>query len=126
MMQKKQRGMTMISWVIVITLVAIQGVAAMRIVPVYLNYSSVKQIMEEVKADSASHGATPAQLTIMFNKRLNINGIYDLQKEQEAFSYEKTSQGMNVILHYEVRRPIYGNLEFIATFDHEIEIPGKK
>ena len=125
MMQAKQRGMTMISWVIIISLVAIQGVAAMRIVPVYLNYSSVKKIMDEVKADSASHGAAPAKLTIMISKRLNINGIYDLQNNPDAFVFEKGKTGMNVILHYEARGPIYGNLEFVATFDYEIEIPNK-
>ena len=125
MMQAKQRGMTMISWVIIISLVAIQGVAAMRIVPVYLNYSSVKKIMDEVKADSASHGAVPGKLTIMINKRLNINGIYDLQKNPDAFVFEKSTTGMKIILHYEARGPIYGNLEFVATFDYEIEIPNK-
>ena len=124
-MQKKQRGLTMISWAIIISLVAIQGVAAMRIVPVYLNYSSAKKIMEEVKADPASRGATPAQLTIMIYKRLNINGIYDLQKDKDTFVYQKTKNGMNVSLHYEARGPIYGNLEFVATFDYEIDIPGK-
>jgi hypothetical protein len=125
MMQKRQRGLTMISWVIIISLVAIQGVAAMRIVPVYLNYSSVKKIMEEVKADSASHGAVPNQLNIMINKRLNINGIYDLQKNKDAFAYQKTKNGMNISLHYEARGPIYGNLEFVATFDYEVDIPNK-
>jgi Domain of unknown function (DUF4845) len=125
MMQKKQRGMTLIAWVIILGLVAVQAIAAMRIVPVYLNYSSVKKIMEEVKADSNSRGAAPNQLTIMLNKRLNINGIYDLQKSKDAFKFQKTRDGMKIVLHYEVRRPVYGNLEFVATFDHEVDIPGK-
>jgi len=100
-------------------------VAAMRIVPVYLNYSSVKKIMEEVKADSAARGAAPNQLIIMINKRLNINGIYDLQRNKDAFTYQKTKDGMNISLHYEARGPIYGNLEFVATFDYEVDIPNK-
>lgn len=125
MMHTRQRGLTMISWVVIIGVVAIQAIAAMRIAPVYLEYSSVKKIMEEVRAEPKSHGATPAQLTMMLNKRLNINGIYDLQKDQDAFSFEKTPAGMMILLHYEVRRPIYGNLEFIATFDHEVEIPNQ-
>lgn len=125
MMQKKQYGMTMISWVIIISLVAIQAVAAMRIVPVYMNYYSVKKIMEEVKADSTSRGAAPKQLEAAINKRLNINGIYDLQKNPDAFSFQKTQEGMNITLYYEARGPIYGNLEFVATFEHEIDIPAK-
>lgn len=113
----------MISWAIIIALVAIQGVAAMRIVPVYINYSSAKKIMEEVKADSSSRGATPGQLEIMISKRLNIGSLYDLQKNKDAFTYQKTKDGMKIVLHYESRGPIYGNLEFVATFDNEVVIP---
>jgi hypothetical protein len=125
MMQKRQRGLTMISWVIIISLVAIQGVAAMRIVPVYLNYSSVKKIMDEIKVDPAARGAAPNTLMSMINKRLNINGIYDLEEDKDAFTYQKSKDGMNISLHYEARGPIYGNLEFVATFDYEVDIPNK-
>lgn len=125
MIQKKQRGMTLIAWVIILGLVGIQAIAAMRIVPVYMNYYSAKKIMEEVKADGNSRGATPGQLNIMINKRLNINGLYDLQKDKDAFKYQKTRDGMIITLYYEARGPIYGNLEFVATFDHEIDIPNQ-
>ena len=123
MLQAKQRGMTLISWVLIIGLVGIQLIAAIRIAPVYLAFSSVKKIMEEVKVDSKSHGATPNQLTIMINKRLNINGIYALQKNPDAFTFQKTKDGMIVTLNYEARGPISGNLEFLATFNYEIDIP---
>lgn len=125
MMQKRQRGLTMISWVIIISLVAIQGVAAMRIVPVYIDDSSVKKILEELRDDSFARGETPGRLAALIDKRLTINGIYDIQKDKDAFEYQKTATGMNIILHYEVRRPIYGNLEFVAVFDHEVEIPNQ-
>ena len=125
MMQKKQRGMTMISWVIILALVAIQGVAAIRIVPIYLNFSSVKEIMESIKLDPAARGATPTQLLIMVNKRLSINGLYDLLKKPQAFTYQKNKTGMSILLNYEERGPIYGNLEFVATFEYEIDIPAK-
>jgi hypothetical protein len=125
MMRKKQRGMTMISWVIILGLVGIQLIAAMRIIPVYLDYSSVKQIMEEVKVDSSSHGAAPPLLMSMIGKRLDVNGMYELQQNKDAFTFQKIKDGMKVSLHYEVRRPVYGNLEFIATFDHEVDIPNQ-
>lgn len=117
--------MTLIAWVVVLGLVGIQAVAAMRIVPVYMNYYSVKKIMEEVKADGNSRGASPKELDIMLAKRLNVNGIYDLQRNKEAFRFQKSRDSMKVILHYEARGPIYGNLEFVATFDHEIDIPNQ-
>jgi flagellar basal body-associated protein FliL len=125
MMQKKQRGMTLISWIIILSLAAIQIVAAIRIVPVYLTFSSVKKVMEEVKEDAASHGATPAQLKVMIDKRLSINNIRELLGNKTAFTFTKTKDGMNISYYYESRGPIYGNLEFLATFEHEVEVPSK-
>jgi cell division protein FtsL len=122
-MMHKQRGLTMISWVIILSLVGIQAVLGMRIVPVYMNYYSVKNIMEEMKNDPSLKGANNEALRIAINKRLNINSIYDLQKDTDAFKFVRAGEKTKIILHYESRGPIYGNLEFVATFDNEIEIP---
>ena len=122
MIQTKQRGLTLISWVIIIALAAIQGVAAMRIVPVYLDFYSAKKIMEELK-ESSSQGMTNAQLQAAISKSLAINNLYSLMDNKDAFSFQKTHDGVTIILHYEARGSIYGNLEFVATFDHEVNIP---
>jgi len=42
MIKKRQSGLTMISWMVVIAYLAVQGIMGMRIIPVYINYHSLK------------------------------------------------------------------------------------
>jgi len=119
---KKQSGLTMISWIIILGLVAVQAVMALRIVPVYLNYSSVRTVMNELPQDSAVKGKTVKKLNELLRKRLKINNLYELAKDKEAFKFKKAQGGYTLVAHYEVKGPIMGNLEFVATFDHEVVI----
>jgi len=119
---KKQSGLTMISWIVILGLVAIQAVMALRIVPVYLNYSSVRTVMNELPQDAEVKGMSVKKLDELFRKRLKINNLYDLARNKEAFKFRKAQGGYTLVAHYEEKGPIMGNLEFVATFDHEVVI----
>ena len=119
---KKQSGLTMISWIVIIGLVAVQAVMALRIVPVYLNYTSVRTVMNELPQDSAVKGISVKKLNELFRKRLKINNLYALAKDKDAFKFKKAQGGYTLVAHYEEKGPIMGNLEFVATFDHEVVI----
>ncbi len=55
----RQRGMSLISWVIVIAFLLFQGIMAMRIIPVYINDASVSSIMKKLPDDSTlSHASS--------------------------------------------------------------------
>jgi hypothetical protein len=119
-MIRHQKGLTAISWVLVIAIISVQGVLAMRIVPVYMEYGSVKSIMDGLGSDPIIKGKTPKALRKLINKRLSINNIYTLQDNKDAFRFKKASTGTNVIVKYEARGPIFNNLEFVATFEYEV------
>jgi Tfp pilus assembly major pilin PilA len=119
---RKQSGLTMISWIVIIGLVAVQGILALRIVPVYLNYNSVRTVMDELPQDAEVKGISVKNLNKLFRKRLKINNLYELARDKEAFKFKKAQGGYTLVAHYEEKGPIMGNLEFVATFDHEVVI----
>lgn len=119
---RKQSGLTMISWIVIIGLVAVQAVMALRIVPVYLNYNSVRAVMDELPQHSEVKGISVKKLNELFRKRLKINNLYELARDKEAFKFKKIQGGYALVAHYEEKGPIMGNLEFVATFDHKVEI----
>lgn len=123
-MMKKQSGLTLISWLIIISLAGIQLVLAMRIFPVYLSFSTVKSIMNDVQTKQEFRSKTPREILSYIHTTLNINSIYELQKNKNAFKFKKTGDGLQLNLHYEERGPIIGNLDFVATFEYQILIPG--
>lgn len=119
---RKQSGLTMISWIAIIGLVAVQGIMALRIVPVYLNYNSVRSVMDELPQQSDIKGMSVKRIDEIFRKRLKINNLYELARDKNAFKFKKAEGGYTLVAHYEERGPIMGNLEFVATFNHEVEI----
>ena len=47
-MRSKQRGVTLIGWILLLTPWAICGYVGIRLTPVYLNYMKVVRSMEQV------------------------------------------------------------------------------
>lgn len=124
-MIRNQKGLTAITWVIVIAFLAVQAVMAMRIIPVYINYGSVKSIMDGLPNDPVIKGKSPKEIQQIIRKRLSINSIYSFDKgeNKNAFKFVKASNGVKIKVQYEERGPIFSNLEFVATFKHEVFLP---
>ena len=125
-MLKKQRGLTMISWMVVIGFIGVQAILAMRIIPVYINFNSVKHVLDSLPSDPQANGLSTTKLRKYISKRLRIENMYELSRNKEAFKFVKKKTGLTLVLHYEERGPIWGNLQFVATFDHEVTLPGKR
>ena len=125
-MMKKQRGLTLISWAVIIGLAGIQLVFAMRIIPVYMDYSTVKSIMDNVKTKEEFRSKTPREILTYIQKTMSLNYLNELSKKKDAFKFKQRTDGLQLNLHYEDRGPIFGNLEFVATFEYEIVIPRSK
>ena len=124
-MMKKQRGLTAISWIIVIAFLSVQGLMAMRIIPIYMDFNSAKAIMNSFKTDPEVRGKTTKKIMYILRKRLDVNGLYYLRDSKDAFKLSKSKIGTKLTLSYEGRGPIFKNLEFVATFHHEVEWPGR-
>jgi hypothetical protein len=119
--KKHQRGLTMISWIVVIVFLLFQGVIAMNVIPVYLTDSSVKSIMQELPNDANARDTPTKELKGLVAKRLSINSIYSIKPENI-----KVVKGRNeniVTIEYEPRGKLVGNLEYIVSFKHEARIP---
>ncbi len=124
-MIKKQSGLTMISWMFILGLVAIQTIALIRVIPMYMNHNSLVQVMDNMQNSTEMRGATARKIQDTLKKRLKIENLYDLAGNKEAFTLKKNTTGYTLTAHYEARGPIYKNLEFVATFDHSVNIVTK-
>jgi len=124
-MQKKQQGMTMVSWVVVISFLGVVMVAALNIIPSYLSFFSARSILNDLASDSITRGKTSAQIKKMISARFKTNNLRNIDlKKAIIFKNKGASQGAGYIvnLSYEDRGKIMGNLYFVTVFDHEVEI----
>lgn len=118
---QKQKGLTLISWLVIIAIVLFNGIIALNIVPVYINDHSVKTLMKNLEMDSSVRGGTAKALKQSIAKRLRINNVYSVTKEH--ISVKKGKDSYLVKIEYEPRGKLIGNLDYIVTFKHEARIP---
>lgn len=120
---RKQKGLTLISWLIIIAFVGFNGVLALNVVPVYINDSSVKSIMTTLELDSGVRGMNSKKLKETVLKRLRINNIYDITRDN--ISVKKGRNVYVVTIEYEPRGRLVGNLDYIVSFKHEARVQAK-
>ena len=118
---KKQKGLTLISWMAILGLVLFNGIIAMNLVPVFLNDHSVKTLMENLEADSSLRGATPKKIKDTITKRLRVNNVYTVTKDN--ITLKKGKHDYLVTIEYEPRDKLIGPIDYIVSFKHEARVP---
>ncbi|MBN1378085.1 MAG: DUF4845 domain-containing protein [Gammaproteobacteria bacterium] len=121
---KKQRGISMLGWVVIIMMIVVIGTGVLKLMPVYLEYYNVVSILENMKEDNALKGATKQQIASTFIKRMEINGINSLQKGDYSITKVEGKKAYDIQIYYEVRKTLMGNLSIVATFDRSVEVGG--
>ena len=115
-----QKGLTMISWIVVIVFLLFQAVIAMNVLPVYITDSSVKKMMTELPNDAKAREASASGLKTLIAKRLSMNSVYSIKPDHIKV---KKGRGENIVtIEYEPRGKLVGNLEYIVSFKHEARI----
>ncbi len=124
-MIKNQKGLTAISWMFIIGFIGTLAIVAIRIIPAYMTFNSVKGIMDGFVGDKEIVGRNPKHIKVIINRRLSINSIYTFQDKPKAFTIKRVDGGLEINVHYEERGPIFANLDYVATFDHTVNVPNK-
>ena len=114
----RQRGMTVTSWIIVIALVLFFALLGIRMVPSYLEFYSISKILESVAQDRTLKDASNRKVREIFNRRININSIYDFDPKSLKFKHGKGDEKGRVVMEveYEVRKKMAGNVDVVMAF----------
>jgi len=113
---RRQNGLTLIGFIIVLIVSLFFAYAAMRLVPTYLEYFSVVNALNTLEADPASRKMEPALLKQKIMTSLWIS-YSDNNVTKKNIRVSKKTNGVNVRVVYEVRKPFLGNVDVIASFD---------
>jgi len=110
----------MISWMLVIGIAVFFVVLGMKLIPSYIEFYSVKQVLASVAQERNADKQTPAQIRSTMLKRLKINGVYDFDPKNIKITKEKA--GLQVAVEYEVRKNMAGNLDALMTFKDKVTL----
>lgn len=110
----QQKGITFVGMLFVGALIILIAITAMRIVPVYTEFMTVKKILKTMQQDPLNT-MTPNEIKVAFDKRASIDYISVVSSED--LSIERTDSGATVVtIEYQVVKPIAGNLSVLMDF----------
>ena len=112
---RKQNGLTILGFLIVLSLVIFFAIVGMKITPIYLEYYSVVSAMEGVANEPGSARYRPFDVKRKILDRLYLSYSADNVTEHDIKVTRRN--GVHVRVVYDVRKPMFGNLDIIASFD---------
>jgi hypothetical protein len=117
---KKQQGLTFISLVFVLGLIAFFVILGLKIGPIYLNHSKVVSTLAELKKSTGIESQSEAEIRDSLSKRFNINYVDDVT--QKDIIITRHENYLKVVIAYEVVTNIVGNLSVLVEFNDVMEI----
>ena len=120
----RQRGASPLGWLIVIVMVCILGLAGLKLLPVYLEYYSLADVLETMRTDSKMKGATKREIVNMFYKRVSGSSIESVRDENVVFKKVQGKKSYLIEVNYKVKTPLFGNLSLLAEFNRSAEVGG--
>lgn len=111
---RKPEGMSVVSLLAVVTLVAGVVVLALRLGPHYIDFQTLDSIMDGLPS-AQIHEMDKAAIRDLLTKRYKINNIRDLNL-REVVSIERKKDSTDITIDYEIREPLVYNIDAVLTF----------
>ncbi len=115
----KQRGAGFVGWMAVLGLLIFVLVTVARLAPVYMEFYTVKSLVERVAAGELLTIRGTQQMRTDIAQQLGLNSLYTVKPEY--FSVVKLPQQQDaraLKVEYEVRKPWLANIDFMMSFKH--------
>ncbi len=120
MNRHSQKGLTTIGWIIIIAIFGSIVLTGLKILPMYLDYFNVKSVVDSVANDPSIDPKSKQDLWTAINKRLVINSIRNIKRENVSFVRK---EGITTItVDYSVEKPYIAQLYLVAKFNYSVEI----
>lgn len=122
-MVSKLRGMTLMSFMIVLVVAGFFALIVMKLFPMYSEYYSLKGVMEEYAAQPNSASLAGGQVWNELERRFDIAYVDSVKREHVKVSRDGGVSRLNIA--YEVRVPMFGNLDVVGKFDNTVDLSGR-
>lgn len=119
MHRKRQSGLTLIGFVMVLSIAGFFAYIGVRLFPVYTEYYSVVSDMKGLQSEAGVAQLTPDQVRDRLFRRFYVSYVENVKKEHVKITREN---GYNLSVKYEVRRPLVYNLDFVAKFEKTVNL----
>lgn len=119
---RRERGITLIGWLVLLTPMAICLYAGLRLAPVYLNYLKVSRTLDALPQQFQSGGASVFNIQQAISRHFEINEVnYPTVQDMRI---QRTATGWRVQAAYYDYAPLFGGLTLRVKFDKSVRVSG--
>lgn len=119
-MRRTQRGITFLSFLIVLVVLGCIAYLAMRLIPAYTEYFSVVKALKGVAQEPGIQTMDQSRIHNLIGRRFNISYVETLDDKDVVIT--RNSNGMTLSVDYEVRKPVVGNVDLIVHFQNTVNV----
>ena len=114
-MRRRQKGMTTLGMIILVSFVGLFAFAGIRLTPVYLNYMKVVSIVDSVRDEFDGTGASRADISRSIGRRFDIESVSEITAKEVKLT--TVEGGFEVAAVYSHKTPFIANVFFLVDFD---------
>jgi len=117
---KKQQGITLISLIFILGLIAFFVLITLKVGPIYMEHGKVTHALETLKHRPDIENKSKREVLSSLNKQFGMNYVYHIKKED----IKVTSHAgyLKVQIKYHVKQLLAANLSVWVDFDNSIEV----
>ena len=113
-MKSQQRGLSMLGFLFVAMMLIFVAMLAMKLVPAYIEFFSVKKILNTMGQESDLKSKSNADIRNDFIKRANVS--YVTVVKPEDLTIDRKNGGLVVSADYVFRSKLVGNVSIVVDF----------
>ncbi|PKM38284.1 MAG: DUF4845 domain-containing protein [Gammaproteobacteria bacterium HGW-Gammaproteobacteria-10] len=117
---QRQTGLTLISTILLLGLIAFFTLLILKIAPIYIDHSKVVNSLAGLKQTVDIQTKSKNEVWDALDKRFNLNYVYHVTKDDVKIT--KQGSYLKVEIDYEVVEKIVGNLSVLVEFNEVIEV----
>lgn len=114
--RKYQGGLTMITWALLIGMIGFIGLFAFKLIPIYMDYSTVNSALTTVAKD-IEPGETPAQVKMSIDNLFDVNSVNTVKVDDIVIKPDPETKVMTLSLNYDARTNFVANVDLIVHFE---------
>ena len=114
-----QRGMTLLSFLVMMAVAIVLGTLALRLLPAYLNHYKIKASLEALQSQPEWASRSREDIIGSLQKHWEVDSVDDVTARDISITREGHNTRVRVA--YDVTRPFLRNIDLVIHFDEAIE-----
>lgn len=115
-----QRGITLISFLLLMGLLGLCAVLLVRVGPIYFDHYMIRSTVQGLEQDRDLKTKSREEILDLLRRRWEINNVDGVTTGNVKI--ERDEEKLRVQLRYDVVRHVFGNLDVVVRFDDLVMI----